>query len=150
MDLDSCLQTDEDGRVYRAAKDSFLLLSAVKDGNGDRFLEDFPRLLRPSGRAYLLMTRSNHTARALAESRVHVRVAASKPLFFEQLDVLELRGRPAEDAGKGRGTGLTYPLRPRAKDRRPAPARSTFGEHSRRVTARLICKPQARHSMGES
>ena len=55
-----------------------------------RFLEDLPRVLAPTGRAYLL-NRHNGPARYLAESSFRVKVLLSKALFFEQLDVLELR-----------------------------------------------------------
>ena len=58
-----------------------------------RFLSDLPRVLAPGGRAYLLLSRANHAARDLAESMFHARVAASRALFFEDLDVLELRPR---------------------------------------------------------
>jgi len=55
-----------------------------------RFLEDLPRILAPSGRAYLLLGARNHNARSSAERRFRCRVVASSPLFFERLDVLEL------------------------------------------------------------
>lgn len=55
-----------------------------------RFLSDLPRVLRPEGRAYLLLSRANRGARALAESMFRARPVASRRLFFEDLDVLEL------------------------------------------------------------
>ena len=58
-----------------------------------RFLSDLPRILRESGRAYLLLSRANREARALAESMFQSRLVATKRLFFEDLDVLELRRR---------------------------------------------------------
>ncbi len=58
-----------------------------------RFLSDLPRILAPTGRAYLLLSRSNRPARMLAESMFRARLVASKRLFFEDLDVLELRPR---------------------------------------------------------
>ncbi len=58
-----------------------------------RFLGDLPRILAPAGRAYLLLSRANHAARVLAESKYLARVAASRRLFFEDLDVLELSPR---------------------------------------------------------
>lgn len=56
-----------------------------------RFLDDLPRILAPGGRAYLLLSAANTAARAKAEARFRVRTLASKPLFFERLDVVELR-----------------------------------------------------------
>ncbi len=56
-----------------------------------RFLRDLPRVLARGRRAYLLLSRANGPARELAEATYRVRVVASKPLFFERLDVLELR-----------------------------------------------------------
>lgn len=56
-----------------------------------RFLTDLPRILRPGGRAYLLLSRDNVDARVLAESGFRARLVASRRLFFEDLDVLELR-----------------------------------------------------------
>ncbi len=58
-----------------------------------RFLEDLPRVLSPGGRAYLLLSAANAPAIDLAESAFTTRIVASKPLFFERLDVLELRTR---------------------------------------------------------
>ena len=58
-----------------------------------RFLSDLPRVLEPEGRAYLLLNRANSPARFLAETAFTARPVASKPLFFEQLEVLELRER---------------------------------------------------------
>ncbi len=58
-----------------------------------RFLKDLPRVLAPEGRAYLLLSRENAPARELAESSFRVKVLMSKALFFERLDVLELRQR---------------------------------------------------------
>ncbi len=65
------------------------------EGSGEsvRFLRDLPRVLRPGGRAYLLLSRENHVARALADSTFHARLVASRRLFFEDLDVLELTRR---------------------------------------------------------
>ena len=56
-----------------------------------RFLRDLPRVLAMDGRAYLLLSRENAPARELAESSFHVKVKTSKDLFFERLEVLELR-----------------------------------------------------------
>jgi len=56
-----------------------------------RFLKDLPRVLAPEGRAYLLLSRENAPARVLAESSFRVKVLTSKALFFERLDVIELR-----------------------------------------------------------
>ncbi len=58
-----------------------------------RFLADLPRVLAPRGRAYLLLANHDRAAEALARSRFRVRVLASRNLFFERLDVLELRPR---------------------------------------------------------
>ncbi len=58
-----------------------------------RFVSDLPRILAPGGRAYLLLSRANRAARSLAESMFQASVVASKRLFFEDLDVLELRPR---------------------------------------------------------
>ncbi len=58
-----------------------------------RFLADLDRVLSPQGRAYLLLSRANAAARQDAESRFRVHVAASKRLFFEELEVLELTRR---------------------------------------------------------
>jgi len=58
-----------------------------------RFLKDLPRVLAPSGRAYLILSRENVPARELAESAFRVKVIASKALFFERLEALELRER---------------------------------------------------------
>ncbi len=58
-----------------------------------RFLKDLPRVLARQGRAYLLLSRENAPARELAESSFRVKVLTSKALFFERLDVLELRER---------------------------------------------------------
>ena len=55
-----------------------------------RFLEDFPRVLGPSGRAYLLLSAGNRVARSTANRCFRARIVASAPLFFERLDVLEL------------------------------------------------------------
>ncbi len=60
-----------------------------------RFLEDLPRVLAPRGRAYLLLANHDEAAEALARSRFRVRVLASRHLFFERLDVLELRPHEA-------------------------------------------------------
>jgi release factor glutamine methyltransferase len=57
------------------------------------FLSDLPRILAPEGRAYLLLSRANAVARSLAESMFEGRLVSSKRLFFEDLDVLELRRR---------------------------------------------------------
>ncbi|HTD81434.1 MAG TPA: HemK2/MTQ2 family protein methyltransferase [Thermoplasmata archaeon] len=56
-----------------------------------RFLRDLPRILAVDGRAYLLLSRENAPARELAESSFRVKVKTSKDLFFERLEVLELR-----------------------------------------------------------
>lgn len=56
-----------------------------------RFLQDLPRVLAPRGRAYLLLSRTNAQARKVAGSRFRTQVVASRRLFFEELDVLELR-----------------------------------------------------------
>ncbi len=58
-----------------------------------RFLRDLARVLAPAGRAYLLLGGHDRAARTFAESQFHVRLVASKPLFFETLEVLELRLR---------------------------------------------------------
>jgi release factor glutamine methyltransferase len=58
-----------------------------------RFLSDLPRVLGPGGRAYLLLSRANAPARSLAETAFAARVVATKALFFERLEVLELRVR---------------------------------------------------------
>lgn len=57
-----------------------------------RFLRDVGRILAPGGRAYLLVSRANAEARCAAEA-FRVRTVASTSLFFETLDVLELRPR---------------------------------------------------------
>lgn len=56
-----------------------------------RFLSDLPRLLVPTGRAYLLLSRANAEARRVAETMFRSRSVSSRRLFFEDLDVLELR-----------------------------------------------------------
>ncbi len=56
-----------------------------------RFLHDVPRLLGPQGRAYLLLSRVNRAAREVAERGFRVKLVATRRLFFEDLDVLELR-----------------------------------------------------------
>jgi release factor glutamine methyltransferase len=58
-----------------------------------RFVSDLPRILGVGGRAYLLLARANETARSLAESKFETRRVSSKRLFFEDLDVFELRRR---------------------------------------------------------
>ena len=58
-----------------------------------RFLEDLPRVLDPEGRAYLLLSEQNAPARELAKASFRVNVLVSKALFFERLEVLELRKR---------------------------------------------------------
>ena len=58
-----------------------------------RFLSDLPRVLESEGRAYLLLSHANSAARFLAETAFVARPVASKPLFFERLEVLELRER---------------------------------------------------------
>lgn len=58
-----------------------------------RFLGDLPRVLGAEGRAYLLLSRANAEARRSAETAFQVRLVSSKRLFFEDLDVLELRRR---------------------------------------------------------
>ena len=72
-------------------------LERAWDGGADgsevslRFLNDLPRILSPSGRAYLVVSRENVRAREIADAMYRVTVLASKPLFFERLDALELR-----------------------------------------------------------
>lgn len=58
-----------------------------------RFLEDLPRVLDPEGRAYLLLSEQNAPARELAKAAFRLNVLVSKALFFERLEVLELRKR---------------------------------------------------------
>lgn len=58
-----------------------------------RFLAELPRILAPGGRAYLLLSRLNASARTEARKRFRVRVAARRRLFFEELEVLELTHR---------------------------------------------------------
>ncbi len=58
-----------------------------------RFLKDLPRILARGGRAYLLLSRANRAAREYAEGAFDVRVLLTKRLFFEDLQVLELRLR---------------------------------------------------------
>ena len=58
-----------------------------------RFLRDLPRILGEGGRAYLLLSRANRSARAFAEARFAVRLVSTKRLFFEDIDVLELTRR---------------------------------------------------------
>jgi len=58
-----------------------------------RFLRDLPRVLDPDGRAYLLLSEQNAPARELAKAAFRVNVLVSKALFFERLEVLELRKR---------------------------------------------------------
>ncbi len=58
-----------------------------------RFLQDLPRVLARDGRAYLLLSAANVPAIDLARSAFTARVVALRSLFFERLDVLELRGR---------------------------------------------------------
>ena len=58
-----------------------------------RFLADLDRVLAPQGRAYLLLSRANETARQDAEARFRMRIVATKRLFFEELGVLELTRR---------------------------------------------------------
>jgi len=58
-----------------------------------RFLEDLGRILSPQGRAYLLLSHANDTARAAAAARFRRRVVGSRRLFFEELEVLELTRR---------------------------------------------------------
>ena len=55
-----------------------------------RFLADLERVLAPEGRSYLLLSQANEAARRAAADRFRVRVVASKRLFFEELEVLEL------------------------------------------------------------
>ena len=75
--------TDEEGRAWHGGE--------VGSEVAMRFLGDLPRVLARGGRAYLLLSRANGPARELAESRFEARVLQSKALFFERLDVLELR-----------------------------------------------------------
>ncbi len=58
-----------------------------------RFLHDLPRVLASTGRAYLLLSRANVPARRMAETEFRTRLLTSKRLFFEDLDVLELKPR---------------------------------------------------------
>ena len=58
-----------------------------------QFLDDLDRVLSPSGRAYLLLSGLNKEARRAAETRFRTRVVAARRLFFEELEVLELRRR---------------------------------------------------------
>lgn len=58
-----------------------------------RFLADLGRVLSLKGRAYLLLSRANEAAWRAAEERFRVRVVATKRLFFEELEVLELTRR---------------------------------------------------------
>jgi release factor glutamine methyltransferase len=57
------------------------------------FLADLDRVLSQGGRTYLLLSRANEAARRAAEERFRVRVVASRRLFFEELEVLELTRR---------------------------------------------------------
>lgn len=57
------------------------------------FLADLGRVLAPRGRAYLLLSHANEAARRAAEERFRTQVVASRRLFFEELDVLELMRR---------------------------------------------------------
>lgn len=57
------------------------------------FLSDVSRVLASGGRAYLLLSAANVAARADADRRFEVRAVARKRLFFEELEVLELRRR---------------------------------------------------------
>ena len=72
-------------------------LERAWDGGADgsevsvRFLNDLPRILSPSGRAYVVLSRENARAREVADAMYRVAVLGSKPLFFERLDALELR-----------------------------------------------------------
>ena len=58
-----------------------------------QFLAGLERVLAPTGRAYLLLSRANEAARRAAEKRFHVAVVSAKRLFFEELEVLELTRR---------------------------------------------------------
>ncbi|HLE46233.1 MAG TPA: HemK2/MTQ2 family protein methyltransferase [Thermoplasmata archaeon] len=75
--------TDEEGRAWHGGEAGSEVAM--------RFLRDLPRVLAPGGRAYLLLSRANGPAWEFAESRFEARVLLSKALFFERLDVLELR-----------------------------------------------------------
>ncbi len=75
-----------------------------------RFLADLDRILALRGRAYLLLSRANEEARAAADARYRVGLVASKKLFFETLDILELRrrgpsraSRTSRPSGRSRG-----------------------------------------------
>lgn len=57
------------------------------------FLADLGRVLSPRGRAYLLLSRANVAARQAAQSGFQVRLVATRKLFFEELEVLELTRR---------------------------------------------------------
>ena len=81
---------------YLAGEPADALERAWHGGNAGsevaiRFLRDLPRVLAMDGRAYLLLSRENAPARELAESSFRVKVKTSKDLFFERLEVLELR-----------------------------------------------------------
>lgn len=58
-----------------------------------RFLADLPRILAPSGRAFLLLSAANAAARAQAVAAFRARVVARRRLFFEELEILELTRR---------------------------------------------------------
>ncbi len=68
-----------------------------------RFLKDLRRVLAPRGRAYLLLSATNAPAMGFARSAFATRVVASKRLFFERLDVLEIRVRPPNERRTARG-----------------------------------------------
>ncbi len=64
------------------------------------FLSDLPRILASGGRAYLLLSTANTAARKEAGRRFRVRRVARQRLFFEELEVLELRHRGPSRASR--------------------------------------------------
>ena len=58
-----------------------------------RFLGEAPAHVAPAGRVYLLVPSNREAALAAARARFTVHVAAKRPLFFEELLVLELTHR---------------------------------------------------------
>ncbi|HLE54480.1 MAG TPA: HemK2/MTQ2 family protein methyltransferase [Thermoplasmata archaeon] len=78
------------------------------DRTAFRFLRDLPRVLVPTGRAYLLLGDDDRAARAFAKSRFRVRLVDSKRLFVEKLEVLELRLRGARTGRRLRPTRCAF------------------------------------------
>lgn len=71
-----------------------------------RFLADLPRILARSGRAYLLLSRTNAAARIEARKAFRARAVARRRLFFEELEVLELTRRdPSQASRTSRSSG---------------------------------------------